>query len=161
MRIPGPFLIPILLLLGASLPAQESGLRADAGRKLQARDYEGAIQDYQRALAGLPSQDSAEAADLLLEISKTLYLKGDFGEAAARARSAVEICRRVNGPKHPSVARALTAEAVAMLAAGEYEPASPLFEQALAISRQDPGPENRDTVSLMERYGVDLTRAGH
>ena len=158
MRFQDPFLIAILLVQSAAAPAQD--LRSSASQKVQAHNYEGAIQDYQRALANLPAQDSVEAADLLLELSTALYFKTDLEGAKARAQSALEIYQRVYGPEHRSVARALTSEAVAVLAAGAYELASPLFERALAISRKDPGPEHRETVSLIERYGVNLTRAG-
>lgn len=161
MRIQGPLLIAILLAQSTSVPAQEVELRSSASHKLQSHDYDGAIQDYQRALADLPTRDSAEAADLLLDLAGALYFKTDFDGSKARAQQALEIYQRVYGPEHHSVAQALAAEAIAVLAAGAYEQASPLFERALAISRKDPGPEHRDTVSLMERYAVNLTRAGH
>jgi CHAT domain-containing protein len=160
MRIQGPLLIAVLLVQCASAPAQEVELRSSASHKLQSHDYDGAIQDYQRALANLPAQDSAEAADLLLELAAALYFKTDYDGSKSRAQQAREIYQRVYGPEHRSVARALTSEAVAVLAAGAYELASPLFERALAISRNDPGPEHRETVSLMERFAVNLTRAG-
>ena len=59
-------LLSIVLLFPAAVCAQDAAVLRDSGeRKFQARDYEGAVQDYQQALAGLPSgQDSAEAADL-------------------------------------------------------------------------------------------------
>ena len=155
-------LLSIVLLFPAAVCAQDAAaLRESADRKFQARDYNGAGQDYQRALAALPSgQDSAEAAGLLLQISSSLYGKTDYPGAKARAQQAVEMCQRLNGAEDASVARALSAEAVALLAAGEYQAAIPLYERALAISRQNPGPEHRDTVGIMERFALDLSRAG-
>src|ERR1700735_1590556 len=113
-------LLSIVLLFPAAVCAQDAAVLRDSGeRKFQARDYEGAVQDYQQALAGLPSgQDSAAAAGLLLQISSALYGKTDYPGAKARAHQAVEIYQRLNGAEYPLVARALSSEGGALLAGG-------------------------------------------
>jgi len=136
-------------------------MRASANQKFQARDFDGAIQDYQRALSALPAgPDSADAADLLLEFSRALYSKADYAGAQARARQALDIYKRVYGEENALEARALDAVAVAMLAAGDYHAANPWFEQALAVARKTAGAEHRDTVGIMEHYAMNLTRGG-
>jgi CHAT domain-containing protein len=156
------YLLAFLLLPSASASAQDvAAIRASANQKFQARDYAGAIQEYQRALDALPAmQDSAEGGDLLLDLYRALYYKADYPGAQARAHQALEIYQRVYGQQHASVARALDAVAVATSAAGDYHAANPWFEQALAVAQKTPGAEHPDTIGIMQRYAKNLARAG-
>jgi CHAT domain-containing protein/tetratricopeptide (TPR) repeat protein len=151
----------IALFLIQSMPAQDAAaLTASANRKYQAHDLDGAIRDYQQALAGLPEgRTSAEAGDVLVALSTVLYAKADYAAAKARAQEAIEILQPLDG-RQSSLAGALAAEATAMLGAGDYQAANPIFERALALAEKDPGPEDRKTILIRERFSVNLTRAG-
>ena len=152
-------LLAMVLLFMAS-PAQDSA-KLSADQKLEKGDTDGALKDYQQALASLESgPDSVEAAGLLLDIAGVLYRKGDFAGSRARAEHALDIYQRAYGAEHPTVARALNAVALARLGAGDYQGATPQFERALAVAQKTLGPASETTVGILERLALNLTRSG-
>src|ERR1035438_3431320 len=96
-----------MVLLFPAPPAQDSA-KHSADQKLEKGDTDGALKDYQQALASLESgPDSVEAADLLLDIAGVLYRKGDFAGSRARAEHALESYHRAHGRQQATLPRPL------------------------------------------------------
>src|ERR1700736_1594410 len=91
-------------------PAAFAGDKASGDLKYQAADYDGAVKDYEEALAGLGTDANSDAAaELWLAVGRALYSKGDYARAQAADEQALGISSRLYGYEHFTVARALSA----------------------------------------------------
>jgi CHAT domain-containing protein len=154
-------LLAIVLVFLAPSAQDSAPAKQSASQKLEKGDTDGALKDYEQALASLVSgSDSVEAAGLLLDIAGVLYRKGDYAGSRTSAEHALEIYQRAYGAEHATVAQALNAIALARLGAGDYQGATPQFERALAVAQKTLGPNSETTVGILERLVNNLTRSG-
>jgi tetratricopeptide (TPR) repeat protein len=105
---------------------------------------EGLLGDLRREgeRRGVAGGNGAAVAEVLGGIALSHELRGDYAEAAAARRWAVDTLRDAVGPAAPEVAKATNALANCLANAGDDAAAEPLYRQALAIARAAPAPWN-------------------
>jgi len=90
-----------------------------------------------------------EARNLLHQVGKYFYQRGQFWEAEPLWKSCQAICERVLGPEHPDTLSTVNNLAVLYDDQGKYEQAEPLYQRALEASERVLGLEHPDTLSTV------------
>jgi serine/threonine-protein kinase len=103
-------------------------------------------------LAGQP----AAQAELLQTLARVDMALGRYDRSRTFAERALVLARKVHGPGHPSVARALALLGNALVNAGESAAAIPLYREALAIRRQVHGDSHEAVGNTLNDLAIAL-----
>jgi tetratricopeptide (TPR) repeat protein len=139
-----PRLAKSLMLLGTKL--QEMGYYSLAAQRFnQALEIRNKI-----------GRDHADTAQTLSLLGMVYYSQSDYAAARHACEQALEIDRKVFGPKNMETAKSLTYVGMMTQAMGDYQSARPYWEQALAIAQQVYGPEHPGVITYLNNLGVLL-----
>jgi serine/threonine protein kinase len=111
------------------------------------------LDDAAHRVERLSSRPQLEA-ELRSTIGSTYLALGLFDEAQPHLLRALEIQRRIHGPRHLQVARAMRDLGSLYEKRGDAAKAGQLYRSALSITREDAGEENARTAGLLD----DLAR---
>ncbi|HWD00727.1 MAG TPA: CHAT domain-containing tetratricopeptide repeat protein [Candidatus Sulfopaludibacter sp.] len=155
------FLAATLLIAATAIAQDSASLKLAADRRLESGDSQGAFELYQQAVAAVAAgPESADAAALLLAITKQYYIKEDAARCKAFAERAAALQQRLSGPDSVETGRALVELGLALYLSGDYAAATPRFETALRILQERLGPEDHEAVETLNRLALNLLRAG-
>jgi tetratricopeptide (TPR) repeat protein/CHAT domain-containing protein len=96
---------------------------------------------------------SAEVKTLNADVDR-LSREGRFDEAIPLAERALSIQKRVSGPDHPEVLKAINNLALLYKAAGDYVSAEALFERVLEITIEALGPGDPAVATTVNNLGM-------
>jgi len=113
----------------------------------------------QRIPGKFDKQPAVEAA-IRKTIGQTYEDLGLYPEAAKQFERALDLRRRVLGPRHPDTLLSMTNLANVYEDDGKYPQAEALHNQALQIQRSSLGPEHRDTLNSMDNLAIDYESEG-
>ncbi|MCU1237325.1 MAG: type pilus biosis/stability protein PilW [Candidatus Solibacter sp.] len=160
MRYRALFLALAAILTGAAVVGGKvSGDKASGDAKYKAGDYDGALKDYDEAIASLgAAADSEAAADLWLAAGEARAMQSDYLNAQHDGERALAIYTRLHGSEHRTVAVALNDIGLAVQGAGDYGSAASYFERALALARRlgDDGLQ----IPILERLAYNRSGEG-
>ncbi len=132
------------------------------GMLVPARDYAGAIAEFEKAYAIRSRTLEREHVDLVTNLTllaDTSRLNGQLERAAAYAEDAVTRARRGLSPDRPELASALFRQAQILSARGDSQHARRNADEALSIYRRA-YPENHPRVLSVQRYLAELGKLG-
>ena len=113
-----------------------SQLQAEADRHIEARQFETATDETERALA-IRRQSLGEmhpdVAYSLNRLGSIAYYRGQYDRAEALIGEALRIREATLGPEHPDVADSLNDLAALVQVRGDYVRPEPMYRRALAI----------------------------
>jgi tetratricopeptide (TPR) repeat protein len=95
-----------------------------------------------------------EARNLLLQVGKYFYQRGQYREVEPLWKSRLAICERVLGPEHPDTLNIVNNLALLYRRQGKYEQAEQLFQRALETREWVLGPEHPDTLSTVNNLAI-------
>jgi non-specific serine/threonine protein kinase/serine/threonine-protein kinase len=128
------------------------------GNSITAREVlDKASQQIDKGLA----QDPQARAQLMRVMADVYEGLGLYSRAQPLYQGAVEIQRRVLGPRNPATLASMSALANCMARAGHYADAEKLARETLAMQNQVLGMENRDTAQSMTTLAYALSQEGH
>jgi len=128
------------------------------GNSITAREVlDKASQQIDKGLA----QDPQAQAQLMRVMADVYEGLGLYSRAQPLYQGAVDLQRRVLGPRNLATLASLSAMANCMARAGHYADAEKLARETLAIQNQVLRPENRDTAQSMTTLAYALSQEGH
>jgi non-specific serine/threonine protein kinase/serine/threonine-protein kinase len=107
------------------------------------------------------TQDPQAQAQLMRVMADVYDGLGLFSRAQPLYQGAVELQRRVLGPRNPSTLASMSALANCMARAGHYADAEKLARETLAMQNQVLGAQDRDTAQSMTTLAYALSQEGH
>ncbi|MCP3978342.1 MAG: serine/threonine protein kinase [bacterium] len=119
------------------------------GHSLTARDLLAVSAERAETLDGQP----ALRTEFLVAIGEAYARLGEHPEARRLVGRALELDRELLGPDHPKVASRLESLGEVLLRAGDYGPATELFEQARGIRASADDLDTSATLGLAEAAG--------
>jgi serine/threonine-protein kinase len=128
------------------------------GMLVAARDYAGAIAEFERALAIRTQTLEPDHVDLITNLTllaDTHRLDGQLERAAGYAEDAVTRARRALSPDRPELASALFRQAQILLARGDRQQARTNADEALQVYRRA-YPDEHPRVLSVKRFLDDL-----
>lgn len=127
----------------------------------------GLLEDAERhlrsALALRPvdvEEYGTERAKILGNLSRVLRLRGNHSEAERAAQEAVELDRKLLGPRHARVARDLAALGTVYQDQGDFTRAEPPYREAVAMLRESADKDGADLAQTLGEFGVLLAQRG-
>jgi serine/threonine protein kinase/Tfp pilus assembly protein PilF len=128
------------------------------GNAVTAREIlDKASKDIDSGLSGDP-----ELQARLMAVMGSTYLKlGLFSEAQSLYERAIEIQRRVLGPRNPQTLDSMFSLGAVLTNEGRFADAEKIERETLEIRQQVLGPENADTLFSMSNLANTLSREGH
>ena len=128
------------------------------GNSITAREIlDKASKDIDTGLAKDP-ETQAQMMQVMGDVYDNLGL---YPRAQSLLTRAVEVRRRVLGPKHPDTLRSMNLLGFVLFEEGHYNEAEKLLRDTLEIERRVLGPEHPDTLRSMDSLGNVLYREGH
>jgi eukaryotic-like serine/threonine-protein kinase len=128
------------------------------GNSITAREVlDKASQQIDKGLA----QDPQARAQLMRVMADVYEGLGLYSRAQPLYQGAVELQRRVLGPRNPATLASMSAMANCMARAGHYADAEKLARETLAMQNQVLGMENQDTAQSMTTLAYALSQEGH
>jgi non-specific serine/threonine protein kinase/serine/threonine-protein kinase len=128
------------------------------GNSITAREVlDKASQQIDKGLA----QDSQARAQLMGVMADVYEGLGLYSRAQPLYQGAVELQRRVLGPRNPATLASMSAMANCMARAGHYADAEKLARETLAMQNHVLRPENRDTPQSLTTLAYALSQEGH
>jgi tetratricopeptide (TPR) repeat protein len=134
-------------LLAQASAATQSGPRAKPDPDLKVRT---ALDRAAARIAGKFDRQPEVEAAIRDTIGQTYLDLGLYPEARRQLERALELNRRVLGPKNPATLRTLGRLAHTVFVQGKYPEAENLFKQCLEGQRRVLGPEHRETLDSMD-----------
>jgi serine/threonine protein kinase/tetratricopeptide (TPR) repeat protein len=132
----------------------------ELGRYEEAGQWLSSALKMRQSILGPAHEEVAENLTSLGELA--LYWKNDPDAAEARFREALTLQRTLLGEDHLDVAKTLKMLALAQRVSGDYEEATRLIRESLAIERKVTGSESPSTLqslAVLEHYGGDYEAA--
>jgi len=128
-------------------------------------DREMNTEDAQSLLRGVlvgfrPGREHPVTAECEYWLGHVLNAAGERREAEALFRSSLEMRRRLFGPEHSEVARALSNLGSALCMQGRFDEGERLISQALDIQRRTLGQRHPDTAVTLINLGTALRQQG-
>lgn len=150
--------------LGTSMPDAAGTLLNLGDDYMKVREYDKAVEHYQRGLALFSSLDpkGADTALALHRMATALELHGSLGQALEAYSESLSI--RTN--LHPRIfADQLIADSLCGIASvhvqlGENEKAREMYSKALKLRERSSGPESRETAATLMDLGIIYLRTG-
>ncbi len=128
------------------------------GNSITAREVlDKASQQIDKGLA----QDPQAQAQLMRVMADVYEGLGLYSRAQPLYQGAVDLQRRVLGPRNPATLASMSALAACLARAGHYADAEKLARETLAMQSQVLGAENRDTAQSMTTLAYALSQEGH
>ena len=103
---------------------------------------------------GKAESQEADNADSFSKLAFVYDQKGDYAKAEPLLQQALEIRKRLSGPKQPDTASSLDSLALLYDHMGNYAKAEPLFQQALQIRMKMLGAEHPDTAASLDNLAL-------
>ena len=88
--------------------------------------------------------------DLLNQEATSLYVKGQYGQAAAVAKKALQVAEQTVGPDHPDVATSRDNLARIYDAQGQYAQSEHLYNRSIAIDEKAPADSAGEALDLFK-----------
>jgi serine/threonine-protein kinase len=107
---------------------------------------------YNRALAILrrePPSGMLILMGVLVDLTRLYADRGDYTQAEAFAREAVDVQRRARGPEHPYVSETMTILAEQLAAQRRYAEADSLLREAIALVERKLGPQHTRVANIL------------
>jgi tetratricopeptide (TPR) repeat protein len=101
-----------------------------------------------------------KARNLLLQVGKYFYQRGQYWEAEPLLKSALSICEQVLGPEHPETLGTVNNLAILYWQQGKYEEAEPLYQRALEAQERVLGPEHPNTAQSLDNLANHYANQG-
>jgi tetratricopeptide (TPR) repeat protein/predicted Ser/Thr protein kinase len=134
--------------IGAEGPPRAEALKSRGLYLQQARDYEGALDHYRRALQIWDMQDPQTksdqlgVADTLLNVGVTQALQGDPAAAIATLDDAISIREHVLWPEHPSMYKLHASLSYRYMEMGDLPASRRSLSHAIALATEGLGSDN-------------------
>jgi tetratricopeptide (TPR) repeat protein len=106
----------------------------------------------------LAGENTVMASNIINNLGTLLRDQKKLPEAQALFRQSLEIRKKIQGPKHPAVAKADHNLAGALRDEGKLDDAVQLQQQAVAIALEGLGPEHPDLAMYRSQLGSILTQ---
>ncbi len=87
--------------------------------------------------------------DALNKEAGFLYYQGQYNEAIEKARKALDVAEKTQGPDHPDVAISLSGLAVIYYKQGRYAQVEPLYQRALVINEKALGSDHLEVALVL------------
>ena len=110
--------------------------------------------------AGL-SNDPQLQAKMMYTMASTYQKLGLYPQAQSLVERAIQIQRRILGPRNPETLQSMFTLGVLLTDEGRYREAEKLYRENLEMRRQVLGPDHKDTLFTMSNLASTLKLGGH